>query len=183
MRLTAAVLKKIAPAAKAGLVDRLADGMNRHLPVYGMTDLGEVQMFLAQAAHESMGFSTMYELWGPTPAQKRYEGRRDLGNVQAGDGYRFRGRGIFQLTGRENYRIYGAALGLPLENNPALAADPFHAVRIACEYWKRRKIGAVARGGNFVAVTRLINGGTNGIEDRRRLFDLARKIVSKEMVG
>lgn len=182
MHLTGELLKKISPAAD-GRVDRLAEGMNRHLPVYGMTDLGEVQMFLAQAAHESAGFSTMYEYWGPTPAQRRYEGRKDLGNVQAGDGFRYRGRGIFQLTGRANYRIYGAALGLPLEINPEIAADPFHAVRIACEYWKRHKIGAVARRGDFVAVTRLINGGTNGIEDRRRLFDRCRKFVIKEMVA
>lgn len=183
MHLTGAILKKISPAAKAGLVERLAEGMNRYLPVYGITDLGEVQMFLAQAAHESMGFSTMYELWGPTPAQKRYERRKDLGNVAPGDGFRYRGRGIFQLTGRANYRTEGEALGLPLESNPELAADPFHAVHIACKYWKRRKIGAVARRGDFVAVTRLINGGTNGIEDRRRLFDRCRKFVSKEMVA
>jgi putative chitinase len=132
--------------------------------------------FWAQAAHETGGFKYTHEIWGPTDVQKRYEGRKDLGNIEPGDGFKFRGRGIFQLTGRANYKKYGEALGIDLINNPDKAAEPETALLIACEYWSSRKINACADKDDVVAVTKKINGGTNGIADRRAHLLIAKKM-------
>ena len=139
-----------------------------HLPAYGIDDTSaRICNFVGQAAHESGNFRFMREIWGPTPTQARYEGRADLGNVLAGDGRRYMGRGIFQLTGRANYRTIGKEIGVDLENNPTLAETPDIAVRTACEFWKSRGLSAMADAGEEDRITRRINGGTNGIEDRR----------------
>lgn len=134
--------------------------------------------FTGQAAHECNRFRSMRELWGPTAAQVRYEGRADLGNTQPGDGRRYCGRGIFQLTGRANYRMVGAALGIDLEGNPALAEAPDVAVRTAAYFWHSRGLNALADAGQDDRITRRINGGTNGIDDRRQLVARARGLFA-----
>lgn len=140
-----------------------------HAPAHGITDTAaRLANFLGQAAHETGSFRYLREVWGPTPAQKGYEGRSDLGNNQTGDGYRYRGRGIFQLTGRANYRDIGAAIGQPLEASPELAERPDIAVLTACRFWQSRGLNALADQGLEDTITRRINGGTNGIEERRR---------------
>lgn len=133
--------------------------------------------FLAQAGHESAGFARMYEIWGPTPAQRRYEGRADLGNVKAGDGYRYRGRGILQITGRDNYRRFGKLIGTDIESQPDQAAEPAIAMALACAYWTSRRINAPADRDDIEAVTKLINGGLNGIDDRRQRLERAKAIL------
>jgi len=85
---------------------------------------------LATAWHETGGFKWMREIWGPTAAQRRYEGRADLGNVVAGDGKKFMGRGFVQITGRRNYTVWSRRLGLDLLKEPQLAERPEHAARI-----------------------------------------------------
>lgn len=137
-----------------------------------------VAQFVAQLAHESAGFRYLEEIWGPTAAQTRYEGRRDLGNTQPGDGYRFRGRGWIQLTGRHNYRTYGRLLGLPLEAQPELAARPDTAARIAATYWTQRGLNALADAGDLLGITRRINGGTNGLEERRAYLTRAQTFLT-----
>lgn len=129
--------------------------------------------FVSQLAHESGGFRYLEEIWGPSAAQNRYEGRIDLGNVRSGDGFRFRGRGWIQLTGRNNYRTYGRLLGLDLEGQPQVAAQPEVAARIAAAYWNSRNLNRLADAGDVEGVTRGINGGTNGLADRQRLYSLA----------
>lgn len=136
----------------------------------GITDKTELAQFMAQWAHESGNFRYMQEIWGPTAAQRRYEGRRDLGNVQQGDGYRYRGRGFSQLTGRANYRTIGSSIGVDLENNPDLASQPDIAAKIAIEYWKSRVKPRVDNFEDTRRVTRLVNGGYNGLEDRIAKF-------------
>jgi predicted chitinase len=91
-----------------------------------------------------------------------YEGRRDLGNTQPGDGPRYKGRGFIQITGRANYRHYGQLLGLPLEANPDLALDPSVAAKILALYFKQRGIPAKAQAGDWQGVRRAVNGGLNG---------------------
>jgi murein DD-endopeptidase MepM/ murein hydrolase activator NlpD len=91
-----------------------------------------------------------------------YEGRADLGNTQSGDGPRYKGRGFIQLTGRANYRTYGQLLGVPLETNPDLALDPHISAMVFALYFKQRGIPAMARAGDWEAVRRAVNGGTNG---------------------
>ena len=93
-------------------------------------------MFLAQIGHESGYLRYTVEIWGPTPAQSRYEGRKDLGNVQIGDGYKFRGRGLLQTTGRDNYRATGQALGVDLWASPELLGQPALAARSAAWFWE-----------------------------------------------
>lgn len=136
------------------------------LPEYGINTGLRLAHFLGQAAHESGGFRWMEEIWGPTDAQRRYEGRRDLGNTQPGDGRRYAGRGIFQLTGRANYRAAGRRIDRDLEGHPELAAEPAISVQIAADYWVSRGLSALADRDDLQAITRKINGGSNGIADR-----------------
>ncbi len=136
----------------------------------GISDPTELAQFMAQMAHESGNFRYLQEIWGPTAAQARYEGRKDLGNVQRGDGYRFRGRGYVQLTGRANYRSFGSMIGVDLENNPDIASQPDIAARLAVAYWKTRVKSKVRDFENTRLVTRLINGGFNGLADREAKF-------------
>src|SRR5690606_25370634 len=105
---------------------------------------------------------------------------RDLGNAQPGDGRRYKGRGPIQLTGRANYRAAGKALGLPLEEQPELAAMPEHGFRIAAWYWTMRKLNPLADQGNFLAITVAINGGLNGYADRVRRRETAKKVLGQK---
>ena len=95
--------------------------------------------FLAQCEHESGGFRYKQEIWGPTAAQSGYEGRDDLGNLQKGDGYKFRGRGYIQLTGRANYRKFGRIAGADFEGNPDSVATQYFA-DTACMFWKTNSL-------------------------------------------
>lgn len=150
----------------------------------GYVNKNERAMFLAQMAHESGNFRYDEEIWGPTAAQKGYEGRSDLGNNQSGDGYKYRGRGYIQLTGRANYRQYGKILGVDLENNPDLAKDPNIAARIAIEYWKKRVDRKAAQNGDVKKVTYNINGGYNGLSDRQSKYEsYIKKIQSGNLIS
>ncbi|HEY1605635.1 MAG TPA: glycoside hydrolase family 19 protein [Allosphingosinicella sp.] len=166
--------------ARRDLGDRgaaLGRGAAAHFVAYGIDSAMRVAHFVAQAAHETEGFLTLREIWGPTPAQRGYEGRADLGNVKAGDGYLFRGRGIFQLTGRANYARYGQKLGLDLVNHPELAEQPDIAVLTACAYWQEHGLSVLADADDVVAITRRINGGTNGLAEREALLVRAKAVL------
>jgi putative chitinase len=129
--------------------------------------------FLAQIGHESGGLHWVVELWGPTNAQKRYEGRADLGNVRPGDGFRFRGRGLIQTTGRFNYEKTGEALGVDLIANPKKLGQFRLAARSAGWYWKTKGLNELADSGDFERITKRINGGLNGYADRIALHEAA----------
>lgn len=118
---------------------------------------------LAQLAHESAGFRYMEEI----ASGAAYEGRKDLGNTQPGDGRRFKGRGPIQITGRANYAYYGKQIGLDLEASPEMAAMPRIGLRLALEYWRRHGLNGLADSDDIAAITRKINGGLNGYADRR----------------
>lgn len=140
--------------------------------------------FIAQIAHESGELRWMEEIWGPTDAQKRYEPITDLskrlGNTEPGDGLRFKGRGPIQLTGRSNYRIFGDKLGIDLVGDPAQAARPDVGFRIAGLFWASNGLNAKADANDFVGITKRINGGTNGLADRQRFYDLALRVLVNE---
>lgn len=163
--LTLALLKAV--AGSTAMCPVLLDPLNAELPKVGVTTPLRIAHFLAQAAEETDGFRTLTEYWGPSKAQISYEGRKSLGNTVAGDGRRFMGRGIFMLTGRANYRQLGAELALDLEAHPELAARPDIAVKLACLYWQTRNINPLADADDVEAVTRRINGGTNGLDTRK----------------
>lgn len=133
---------------------------------------GRLPMFLAQLAHESAGFRTLVEY----ATGEAYEGRADLGNTNPGDGVRYKGRGVIQLTGRANYRRYGALLSLRLEDKPGRAARPEEAFKIAAMYWLDRGINTPTDLADIEAVTRKINGGLNGLQDRKARYDKAMRL-------
>ncbi len=134
-----------------------------------------VAHFMAQATHESAGFRTTEEFADGSA----YEGRKDLGNVLQGDGPRFKGRGLLQLTGRNNYRAVGRALGLPLEDEPEIAADPVTSLRIACYFWRCHRINVPADKDDLAAVTRIVNGGLNGLAERRLYLERAKAALAR----
>lgn len=134
--------------------------------------------FMAQVMHESGGLRYVREVWGPTAAQKRYEGRADLGNTQAGDGKRFMGRDVLQITGRANYRALTAWVGktfgakVDFEARPELLESPEWLGIGAIWYFLTRKdLIRYCQEGNIEMVTRRVNGGLNGYQDRLRWYD------------
>jgi len=169
--------------AAAGVPDErvsaLARGAARYLPEYGI-DASPSRMveFFGECGHETGGWQWLKEVWGPTDAQRRYEGRADLGNTQTGDGKRFLGRGLIQLTGRANYARAAADTGMPLTATPELLEQPDHAVLAACLYWKWRGLNALADTGQSLSITKAINGGTNGLDDRNKRKARMRELVA-----
>lgn len=145
------------------------------LEVYQIDTRLRIAHFLGQTCHESAGFRTTEEF----ASGERYEGRADLGNTKKGDGPRYKGRGLLQLTGRANYRDLGKIIGQPLEEDPELAAEPVLSLRIACEFWKKKKINAACDRDDIVQVTRLVNGGANGLEERRGFTAKAKSAVAR----
>lgn len=111
-------------------------------------------------------------------AQSKYEGRQDLGNSCFGDGHRYCGRGLIQITGRSNYKACGNALGLDLEAHPEMLEAPNIAARSAAWFWASHGCNELADAGHFDAITKRINGGLNGRVDRLALFESAREALS-----
>lgn len=163
---------------------RFGDAAARLFPIYQIDTPLRLAHFMAQAAHETAGFRFLKDLWGPTEAQKGYEGREDLGNTMPGDGFKYRGRGIFQLTGRDNYERMGKRLNLDLACNPDLAADPEVSLHIACLYWSDHKLNDYADADNVLAVSNGINRGNpasirepNGYADRKAQLKRAKAVL------
>lgn len=176
MIITKEVLRKLSPTAKEDIIVHLAENLDDQLAKYNINTYLRICHFLAQAAHESAGFRTLEEF----ASGAAYEGRKDLGNVQPGDGKRYKGRGIFQLTGRANYRVMGQRLGYELEHRPELAADPMISIKTACEYWNSRKLSIYADLDDVLTVTKKINGGTNGLDDRKKYLSKIKSIIPKD---
>ena len=164
--------------AAAGLSTALAARWWPHVePMlfeFGILRPQRVAAWIAQTGHESLGFTCTREIWGPTPAQRGYEGRIDLGNTEPGDGKRFMGRGLIQITGRGNYRACGAALGYDLVNAPVALESDSLAARSAGWFWQWKGLNAMADAGEFERMTRRINGGINGLVDRQQRLARAR---------
>jgi putative chitinase len=135
--------------------------------------------FLGQTCHESAGFRTTEEFGSAERFNSLYGGR--MGNNQPGDGDRYHGRGLLQLTGRDNYRKVGEALGLDLENNPLLAAQPATSLLIACQYWTTPPhiINPPCDRDDIITVTKLINGGLNGLDERRLYTSKAKTALAR----
>jgi len=131
--------------------------------------------FLAQLAHESAELRFMEEI----ASGAAYEGRKDLGNTQPGDGKRYKGRGPIQLTGRANYQKFGNLLGLDLINNPTIAATKEVGFRIAGLFWQSHGLNELADQQKFETITRRINGWLNGQPDRLMYYERAKKVLSK----
>lgn len=146
--------------------------------IYNINTVNRIAHFIGQAAHETEGFRYFTELGGPSYFAK-YDGRKDLGNVHPGDGYKYRGRGIFQITGCYNYGAYSKKLtNIDLLSHPEQAADPTVSMQIACIYWTDHGCNTLADADNYDAITHKINGGTNGAKERKEYTDRLKDILS-----
>lgn len=163
----------------------LGQGAAKHFPPAAIdSNRLRVAHFLAQSSAETLAFRYMREIWGPTAAQKRYEGRTDLGNVIRGDGKKFLGRGIFQITGRYNYEHYGKLLGLDLADHPELAESPEVAMQIAVHYWSDHRLNEWADTDNILGTSNGINRGNpasikepNGFTARKAALARAKLVL------
>jgi len=189
-------------AAIAGKSSRfmtgLAEWLNATCPLYEIDTPQEYCHFLAQACHETDHFKTLREY----ASGRAYEGRADLGNTQPGDGVRFKGRGIFQTTGRANYLQLGIRKGRRdlFINNPELLEQPEFAVWSACEYWRTRGLNDVANHADsdvlkkkyrrqiidvspveYIGIT--INGGYNGMDERKKFYAIAQRVLVEVPTG
>jgi putative chitinase len=160
---------------QAVIVAEVGEVLQSTLEEYEIATRLRIAHFLAQTCHESAGFSTTEEF----ATGGAYEGRSDLGNVKPGDGRRYKGRGLLQLTGRANYAKLGAKLGVNLEEDPEQAAEPKLSLRIACEYWKQRNINRFCDEDDLIRVTKLINGGLNGLDQRRAFTTKAKTAIAR----
>lgn len=176
---------------KTKLMTSLPEWINKICPEFEIDTPREYAHFLAQACHETDHFRTLEEY----ASGKAYEGRKDLGNVIIGDGVRFKGRGIFQTTGRANYKQLGVKKGNQdlFLKNPELLEHPEYAVWSACVFWKSRNLIDASNNddsvilskkykGQIIKVTPVeyisitINGGKNGLEERKKFYEHAKKV-------
>lgn len=171
--LTQEQLSKIMPSLKEPKLSEYYVNLKTAMMEHAITTNLRMAAFLAQLAHESADLKYMEEI----ASGEAYEGRKDLGNINPGDGKRYKGRGPIQLTGRNNYKIYGDLLGVDLVNNPDLAKTPEVGFRIAATYWTSKKLNALADIEHFKEITKRINGGYNGLADRVRRYELAKQIL------
>jgi putative chitinase len=174
--ITAAIILALSDKERPELVAPLVAAMNEFFPQFEINTEKRVEHFLAQSCHEADGFRTLTEY----ASGKAYEGRADLGNAKRGDGAKYKGRGIFQITGRTNYAAAGKAMGIDAIAQPELLATPRYAVWSACLYWQSRKLNALADRDDLRAITKKINGGYNGLSDRQRYLERARKLIQDQ---
>lgn len=193
-----AALPHLAPERAA----QFNEPLNEAMAEFGIDTPARVAMFLAQCAHESAHFSRLTEsfnysagrlleifpkYFSPTEAweyarspqriaARVYANRMGNGNEASRDGWIFAGRGLLHLSGRRNYKECGIALGVDLIDNPGAVCAPDLACRSAGWFWKVNDLNESADKGDVVRATRKINGGTNGLSDRQRLFDIASQV-------
>jgi spore coat assembly protein SafA len=166
---TAAQLRQIMPTLSASKAQQYLPYLNAAMNEFKINTPERKAAFLAQLAHESGDLKYMEEI----ASGAAYEGRRDLGNTQPGDGTRFKGRGPIQLTGRANYREAGRALGLNLEGNPRQVATPEVGFRVAGHFWQSRNLNSLADSRSFDSITKRVNGGFNGKASRDMYYNRA----------
>lgn len=173
--LTLEQLKKIMPrmARNPNTAAKLFPFLTKAMDEASINTPLRIASFLAQVGHESGEFKYMEEI----ASGEAYEGRRDLGNTQPGDGKRFKGRGPIQITGRANYEAAGKALGLDLVGNPETASTNEVGFRLAAWFWTKHKLNDLADAKKFDAITKKINGGYNGKADRDAKYNKALEVL------
>lgn len=171
--LTADTLVKIMPYAKAKAA-QYAPLLDAAMREFDINTPARQASFLSQVGHESGQLRYVREL----ASGAAYEGREALGNTQPGDGVRFRGRGLIQITGRANYTAAMMALDVDCIERPEVLEEPTNACRSAAWFWKSHGLNELADAGDQVKVTKRINGGINGLADRLALFEVAKRVLS-----
>lgn len=174
MNLTSDQIRKVVGmSASQRIIDGMKYNMCEHAAEFELDRPERAVHFLAQIAHESAHFRTTVEY----ASGMAYEGRKDLGNIFQGDGQKFRGRGLIQLTGRSNAKDFTRWMrkrdsGCPdFESNPEIIADFPWAFLASIYYWSSRDLNKFADTNNIERITRTINGGLNGYADRLRYYD------------
>jgi len=184
MNLTKEILKKIFPYADLTNLEQLTPWLNKYMQEHQINTYNRVCHFLAQAGHESSSFNRFSEMYNGNAKEyfKKYDYRKDLGNVIEGDGEKYRGKGIFQITGRYNYHMASIALFKDdrLIDNPKLLEQPQYAALSACYFWFTRHLNDLADKDELKAITIKINGGLNGINERKYFLDKAKMCITPE---
>lgn len=182
-KVTRAQLKKIMPTAPYNRIDKYLDYLNTAMEEFGIITKMRKAHFIAQVAHESAEMRYTREI----ASGDAYEGRKDLGNTQNGDGRRFKGRGFIQVTGRANYTKYKAYCGYDVVSKPELLELPKGATRSAGWFFTKGcgqnlcYVADLDNGANselvLQKITRVINGGLNGLDSRRRYLKRALAVL------
>lgn len=165
-------LQGVALNKKAELL-KVLKPLNDTLVKYEINTPLRICHFLAQICHESLSFIYRKEL----ASGKAYEGRKDLGNTNAGDGVKFKGRGYIQITGRANYTQLSIDLGIDFVGSPELLETIDNAMLSAGWFWDKRKLNLLADKDDVTSITKKINGGLNGFEDRKKYLEKAKKLI------
>jgi putative chitinase len=167
-------LKEIMPYVTDERVDTYLIYINKSMKSYKINTPKRISAFLSQLAHESGSLKYVEEI----ASGANYENRKDLGNLRRGDGVRFKGRGLIQITGRYNYGSCGAGLKLDLLKEPDLLLEPINACNSAAWFWETHGCNELADESNFKMITKVINGGYNGYTDRVKYYERALRILS-----
>lgn len=202
MEITEDIIKQICKNNKNPVA--LADALNNTLDKYDINTTNRVAGFLAQCGHESLdftvlkenlnysmkGLTTVFRKYFPTEASaKTYERKPNLiankvyasrmgnGDEKSGDGWKYRGRGAIQLTGKNNYTAFAYSLGMTLDETIAYLDTLEGAIESACWFWKTNGLNTICDKDDIVTMTKKINGGTHGIEDRTARYTKAKSIL------
>ncbi len=202
MQITAAQIRALFPKYK--YPEDLAEALTESFDKYEINTVNRAAGFLAQCGHESAGFTILQEnlnysadglnkivkKYFPTVADaqpyarnpekianKVYGGRMGNGPESSGDGYKFRGRGAIQLTGRDNYTQFAKAVGLSLDEAVADLETLDGAIESACWFWKKNGLNAICDADDIVKMTKRINGGTIGLDDRKKHYEHAKHVL------
>lgn len=180
------------------------DALNKFFPTYGINSIKEQAAFIAQCAHESRNFTALQEdlhysaasltrVWpqrfppaiaaqyamNPEKiANRAYGGRLGNGPEETGEGWKYRGQGLIQLTGKSNQENFAKTIGKKIEDMPAYLATFDGAVESACWFWKTHNLNTLAQSDNIDAISKAINGGTIGLEERRKNYNKILPILS-----
>lgn len=203
--LTLSQLKQLLP--KNPYVEHWHHALEQLFPDYDINTPKRMAAFIAQCAHESGGFMVLKENLNYKPASLRklfskyfptdelanqycskpnkqaaianriYGGRMGNGDESSGDGYRFCGRGLIQLTGRSNYQSFADSLEMNIDDVPEYLATFEGAAQSACWFWETNKLNQWADAGDILTLTKRINGGTIGLEDRKKHYDHALHVL------
>jgi putative chitinase len=184
-------------------LDHWTDALNKILPDYGIDTPQRVAAFIAQAAHESGNFTALHEnlnyravtlrkvfpKYFPTDemaaqyaqqpekiANRVYANRMGNGPEASGDGFRYCGRGLIQLTGQQNYQNFADSIETPLDQIPDFLQTFEGAVQSACWFWENNNLNQYADTDDILTRTKRINGGTMGLEDRKRHYEHAKHV-------
>jgi putative chitinase len=203
--ITLDILQQLCPKTKKSVLELYAVPLHEVAEYYDMyVNMNRAAAFVAQTAHESGGFNfvkenlnygakglaTTFKKYFPTEADAKpyerqpekianrvYANRMSNGNEASGDGYRFCGRGLIQLTGRANYTKFASDLGISVEDTVAYLETPAGAVSSAGWFWDNNNLNQYCDKNDFATLTKRINGGTIGLEDRQHHYQLALKLL------